>query len=554
MILGLDRPTSGAALVNGRPYVHSPAPMAEVGALLDAGAVDSGRSARNHLLALGATVGIGPRRVDDVLASVGLGEVAHKSAGSFSLGMGQRLGIAAALLADPPVLILDEPVNGLDLDGIQWIRALITELAQEGRTVLLSSHLMSEMQLVADHLLIIGQGRILADTPMDDFIEHASGGVVVVASPDAGELAPLLAGEGATLTSAEAGRFEVNGLTADQIGDIAAEHGFRLHQLAPRAASLESAYYELTGTASSSPRPPAYHPPAKFLGAQPHDDEATTTAVKSTSRRTEPTTTTHRQTLGRAIRSEWIKLRTLRNTWIGMGAVVLLLVGLGAIAAAVNTGSVTTPEEGGGFGPGDPLSTVLLGADFAVLLIGVLGAMTGAQEYGSRMIMATIAAVPRRWQIVVSKAIVLTVVVLPTAVIGVLAAFVVGMGILSAGGGATVALTDDGVLSSVLGMAAYLTAIALMGLGLGILLRSAASSIGILIGGIIVLPTLAGFLLPASLDSVLQFLPSSAAAAFTTVRGAGDEVLDATAGAVVLAAWVAVTLGAAVVLITRRDA
>ena len=246
MILGLDRPTSGAALVNGRPYVDSPAPMAEVGALLDAGAVDSGRSARNHLLALGATVGIGPRRVDDVLASVGLAEVAHKSAGSFSLGMGQRLGIAAALLADPPVLILDEPVNGLDLDGIQWIRALITELAQEGRTVLLSSHLMSEMQLVADHLLIIGQGRILADTPMDAFIEHASGGVVVVTSPDAGALAPLLAADGVTLTSAEAGQFEVNGLTADAIGDIAAQHGLRLHQLAPRAASLESAYYELT--------------------------------------------------------------------------------------------------------------------------------------------------------------------------------------------------------------------------------------------------------------------------------------------------------------------
>ena len=176
-----------------------------------------------------------------------------------------------------------------------------------------------------------------------------------------------------------------------------------------------------------------------------------TTALKSTSRRTAPTTTTHRQTLGRAIRSEWIKLRTLRSTWIGMGAVVLLLVGLGAIAAAVSTGSVTTPEDGGGFGNGDPLSTVLTGADFAVLLVGVLGALAGAREYGSRMISATIAAVPRRWQVVVSKAVVLTGVVLPTALIGVLAAFGVGMGILSAGDGATVALTDDGVLRSELG-------------------------------------------------------------------------------------------------------
>ena len=264
----------------------------------------------------------------------------------------------------------------------------------------------------------------------------------------------------------------------------------------------------------------------------------TATALTSTSRRSEARTTTHRQTLGRAIRSEWIKLRTLRSTWIGMGALVVLLVGLGAIAAAVSTGSVTTSEDGGGFGSSDPVSTVLTGADFAVLLVGVLGALAGAREYGSRMISATIAAVPRRWQVVVSKAIVLTGVVLPTALLGVLAAFGVGMGILSAGDGATVALTDDGVLRSVLGMAGYLTAIALMGLGLGILLRSVASSIGVLIGGVMVLPTLAGALLPASLDSVLKFLPSSAAAAFTTVRGAGDEVLRHRRSPV-LAAWVA---------------
>jgi len=260
MIVGLDRPTAGSALVNGRPYVGAPAPLAEVGALLDAKGVDANRSARNHLLALGATVGIGARRVDEVLASVGLTEVAHQSAGSFSLGMGQRLGIAAALLADPGVLILDEPVNGLDLDGIQWIRTLLTELADEGRTVLLSSHLMSEMQLVADHLLIIGQGRILADTSMASFIEQSGGtGVVVVASPEAAALAPLLAGDGVTLTSREAGRFEVRGLAAHAIGDIAAGHGLTLHELAPVAASLESAYLELT------------HDSVEYSGGARHD-------------------------------------------------------------------------------------------------------------------------------------------------------------------------------------------------------------------------------------------------------------------------------------------
>ena len=155
MILGLDRPTSGTALVNGRPYVQAPAPLAEVGALLDAKGVDAGRSARNHLLALGATVGIGPRRVDEVLGLVGLSEVASKPAGEFSLGMGQRLGIAAALLADPSVLILDEPVNGLDLDGVRWIRSLLRGFADEGRTVLVSSHLMSEVQQVADRVVIV---------------------------------------------------------------------------------------------------------------------------------------------------------------------------------------------------------------------------------------------------------------------------------------------------------------------------------------------------------------------------------------------------------------
>jgi ABC-2 type transport system ATP-binding protein len=247
MILGLHRPTSGVALVNGRPFVQSRAPLAEVGALLDANAVDGNRSARNHLLALGATVGVGPRRVDEVLASVGLTEVAGRHIDQFSLGMRQRLGLATALLADPDVLILDEPVNGLDLDGIQWIRALLNELAREGRTVLLSSHLMSEMELVAEHPLIIGQGRLLADTSMEDFIGHSSrGNAVVVASPHAGTLAPLLAADDVTVTAIEAGRFEVRGLTAAAIGEIAAGHRLTLHELAPVAASLESAYLELT--------------------------------------------------------------------------------------------------------------------------------------------------------------------------------------------------------------------------------------------------------------------------------------------------------------------
>lgn len=246
MVLGLDRPTAGQALVNGRRYVDTVAPMAELGALLDAKAVDRSRSARNHLLALGATVGLGARQVDAVLERVGLADVAHRAAGGFSLGMGQRLGIASALLADPSVLMLDEPVNGLDLDGIQWIRSLLVELAAEGRTVLLSSHLMSEMELVADHLVVIGRGRILADTAMHDFIQRSTTGSVTVSSPDADRLAAVLAGDGVTLVSHEADRFEVRGLDAPAIGEAAARHGLRLHELSPVGASLESAYLELT--------------------------------------------------------------------------------------------------------------------------------------------------------------------------------------------------------------------------------------------------------------------------------------------------------------------
>ncbi|MEP6798796.1 MAG: ATP-binding cassette domain-containing protein [Lapillicoccus sp.] len=271
MILGLDRPTSGRALVNGRPYVDAPAPLAELGALLDAKSVDKGRSARNHLLALGATVGVSAARVDEVLDTVGLTEVARQAAGSFSLGMSQRLGMASALLADPDVLILDEPVNGLDLDGIQWIRALLTELADEGRTVLLSSHLMSEMQLVADHLVVIGRGRILADASMTDFIANSSDDRVRVVSPDAARLADLLAGATVTITSREAGELDVSGVGAPRIGEIAAEHGLVLHALTPAVASLESAYLELT------------HDAVDYVGSVQHrvSGEPTTNAGKA---------------------------------------------------------------------------------------------------------------------------------------------------------------------------------------------------------------------------------------------------------------------------------
>jgi ABC-2 type transport system ATP-binding protein len=246
LILGLDAPTQGDVIVNGRHYAEHPAPLHEVGALLEARSVHTGRSARNHLLALAKTHGISRQRVDELIDLVGLHDVARKRAGKFSLGMGQRLGIAAALLGDPATLVLDEPVNGLDPEGVHWIRNLLKRLAAEGRTIFVSSHLMSEMSLTADHLIVIGRGRLIADLPIDEFVRRASGARVRVRSPQASELRALLLRDGITITSPAAEMLEVEGLAANVIGELAAERGFVLHELTPLQASLEEAFMEIT--------------------------------------------------------------------------------------------------------------------------------------------------------------------------------------------------------------------------------------------------------------------------------------------------------------------
>ncbi|RIX31234.1 ABC transporter ATP-binding protein [Amnibacterium setariae] len=245
MIVGLDAPTAGSVTVNGRRYREHRAPLHEVGALLEAKAAHRGRSARNHLRVLAATHGIPDRRVQEVIDLAGLHEVAGKRVGGFSLGMGQRLGIAAALLGDPATLILDEPVNGLDPDGVRWVRTFVRELAAEGRTVLLSSHLMSEMAQTADHVIVLGRGRVLADMPIGDLIA-GGGSKVTVASPRATELAALLAARGATTAPTGDGRFDVSGLDAAAVGDLAAASGIALHELTTVGSSLEEVYMAMT--------------------------------------------------------------------------------------------------------------------------------------------------------------------------------------------------------------------------------------------------------------------------------------------------------------------
>jgi ABC-2 type transport system ATP-binding protein len=246
MIMGLDAPSAGTVTVNGKPYAEHARPLHEVGALLEARAVHTGRSARNHLLAMAATAGIGARRVEEVIDMVGLADVASKRVGSFSLGMGQRVGIASALLADPETLILDEPVNGLDPDGVRWIRNLLRGLADQGRTVFLSSHLMSEMALTADHVIVVGRGRLLRDQSMSEFIAAASTDLVRVRSPQARQLAEILAGEGVTVADVAEGVLEVTGLPSEQIGTAAAAAQITLFELATQGASLEEAYMSLT--------------------------------------------------------------------------------------------------------------------------------------------------------------------------------------------------------------------------------------------------------------------------------------------------------------------
>jgi ABC-2 type transport system ATP-binding protein len=258
LIVGLDHPSSGSATINGKKYAELANPLRTVGALLEAKSVHSGRSARNHLLFLAQTQGLPPSRVDEMLDLVGLREVAKKRAGGFSLGMGQRLGVAAALLGDPQVLLLDEPVNGLDPEGVLWIRNLMKQLASEGRTVLVSSHLMNEMAVTADHLIVIGRGRLLAAASTEEVIARGSGQSVRVRTPDADRLTALITAEGGSAVPASNGNgngnesgdhapvLTVTGVPAPRIGELAASAQIVLHELTPQLATLEDAFLELT--------------------------------------------------------------------------------------------------------------------------------------------------------------------------------------------------------------------------------------------------------------------------------------------------------------------
>jgi ABC-2 type transport system ATP-binding protein len=246
MILGLDRPDHGSVDIDGRPFRRAPVPLHEIGALLDPKAFHGGRSAYNHLLCLAQSNGIPARRVDEVLAIVGLETASKRRAQGYSMGMGQRLGIAAALLGDPKILMFDEPVNGLDPEGIAWVRRLMRDLAADGRTVFVSSHLMSEMAVTADHVIVIGRGRLIRDESMGEFVNSSSRTTTVVRTPQEDALTAAVTAAGGSVTKDNTGALVVAGLDAPRIGELAAAGGVVLHELAPRRASLEEAFMELT--------------------------------------------------------------------------------------------------------------------------------------------------------------------------------------------------------------------------------------------------------------------------------------------------------------------
>ena len=417
MILGLDAPTSGRATVNGRPLTEHDAPLTEIGALLDAKAVHPKRSARNHLRALAATTGIPDRRVDEVLDMVGLEDVADRPAGGFSLGMGQRLGIASALLGDPETVMLDEPVNGLDPEGILWIRGLLKGLADEGRTVFVSSHLMSEMAMTAEHFVIIGGGRLIADVPAAELEAMAAVDSVIVRSPDSARLpARSSIGAGGTV-DVEAGatdRFSVTGLARPSASAPSPPaDGLVLHELTPQQASLEEIFMDLTRDSVE------YHavapPPRKGLrDRHGHDHRHHLDADRRprpggprprepSSARPAPGSPTGGSSAASGSSSAPSAPPPSGSAWRPLAAVLL-----GVMFSSIAGSGGTT----GGAGPGpamtssDPVALSLSGFHLTQLIVGVLGVLVVTAEYSTGMIRTTFAAVTRRLSVLEAKVVV----------------------------------------------------------------------------------------------------------------------------------------------------
>ncbi|GAA2157737.1 hypothetical protein GCM10009760_60120 [Kitasatospora kazusensis] len=548
MVLGLDAPTAGTVTFDGRPFTDLPAPLRQVGALLDARAVHPSRTAAQHLSVLGRSNGIDPARVPQVLELVGLRHAGHRRAADFSLGMLQRLGLAAALLGDPPVLVLDEPLNGLDPEGIVWFRGLMRQLAAEGRTVLVSSHLMAEMALTADHLLVIGGGRLLADTSVEAFVDAtAHHGTVVVRTPHAETFDSELTDAGATVSRLADGALDVTGLDSARIGGLAAASGVELHELATRRRSLEEAFMELT--AGSDRRPAAGPAPVEAPRADPAPTRRPGLVARWRGRRP---FVEGPPTFRDLVHSEWVKLRTTRSSrYLALGTVVA-----GAGLAVLTSNSVG--EQYGGLSAADrlafdPTEVSLRGHLVAQVTVGLLGALAITSEYSTGTLTSTLTAVPDRGRLLAAKAAVLGGAALPVGLAATAGGFLGGQAMLARHGAPHTGLRDPAALRAVLGGGAYLASTGLLGLGLGSLLRNTSGAASTLFGGMLIVPALSPAL-PGPLPRwMATYWPTRAGAQVMTVHR-DPALLGPAAGLGLMGAATGATLAAAYAAFRTRDA
>jgi ABC-2 type transport system ATP-binding protein len=541
MILGLQRPTSGTVTVDGRPYADLVAPLRHVGSLLDAQAVQPGCTASEHLLALARSNGIDRGRVAEVLGTVGLGTAGGKRAGTFSLGMLQRLGLAAALLGDPPILVLDEPLNGLDPEGIIWFRGLMRQMAAQGRTVLVSSHLMAEMSVTADHLLIIGEGRLLADSEMTTFQRDHEHEEIVVRTPDPQALRGRVAGAGGTVRDLDATSFAVSGLDGAAIGALALRAGVELHELAPVRRSLEDAFMELTAPGAQRPPAPARAVPADLPPMRPGSLPAAGGAAPG-----QPVTR-----FRDVVRSELIKFRSTRpGPLLVAGS---LVTGAGTALLFANATAQRYPD----FDPDerrsfDPTLTLLRGRSLLEVALGVLGALAVTSEYGAGTITPSLAAVPGRGRLLAAKALTAAGISLGTGLAASTSGFAAGQALLARRGVPHDTLRSPGSARAVLGGGLHATAAALLGLGIGVHTRSTGGAVSTIFGAEWLVPGI-GPVFPKPLPDLLTkyWLTEAGASIFATRPD--PNLLSPWAGLGVMAGSTAALLASAFVAFRERD-
>ena len=527
VILGLDSPTSGWATVNGQPYQRLSRPLNQAGALLDAGAVHCGRTARDHLRAVAASNGIGARRVTEVLGLVGLDGVAGRRVRGFSLGMKQRLGIAAALLGDPPVLMFDEPVNGLDPEGIHWIRGLLKSLAAEGRTVFVSSHLMSEMALTAEHLIVIGRGRLVADAAIEEFVRQSSRSDVLVRSPAGGALAGLLSQQGGDghRENGRRTRRDRPGRRRDRRpGPRARHHPARAH---PQARLAGGGVHGTHPGQRGLPRRPARRYTEGCL-------TMTTTAIVAVPARARD-----------VLASEWIKFRSVRSTYLTLllAAVAAVSIGYLVTHSDATHWSTMTAQARAAF---DPVGDSFTGLGIAQLAFGALGVLAISSEHTTGLIRTTFASAPRRRAVIAGKAAVVGTVSLLAGELIAFATFFTAQHL-------NVALAHPGALRGVLAAGFYLAVMAWVGLGLGTVIRHTAGAIIAMVGVVFLLPTIIGAL-PAPWNINVGKFTLNLAAQQTIAQHPHPGYFSPGPSFLIVAAYAAAAIAAAAFMITRRDA